>query len=52
MSVLDCYQLIETYAHWLKDKEITPDTLHALKAYEIEPMVWSKREGHIEKLVA
>ncbi|MCK6466938.1 MAG: DUF1829 domain-containing protein [Candidatus Brocadia sinica] len=35
-----------------QDKEITPDTLHALKAYEIEPMVWSKREGYIEKLVA
>lgn len=52
MSVLDCYQLVETYAYWLNDKEITPDTLHALKAYEIEPMVWSKREGYIEKLVA
>jgi hypothetical protein len=35
-----------------QDKEITPDTLHALKAYEIEPMVWSKREGYIEQLVA
>lgn len=35
-----------------QDKEITTDTLHALKAYEIEPMVWSKREGYIEKLVA
>lgn len=34
-----------------QDKEITPDTLHALKAYEIEPMVWSKREGYVEKLV-
>lgn len=35
-----------------QDKEITSDTLHALKAYEIEPMVWSKREGYVEKLVA
>ncbi len=31
MSVLDCYQLVETY--------------------EIEPMIWSKRKGYIEKLV-
>lgn len=52
MCVLDCYQLVEIDARWLKEKEITPDTLHALKAYEIEPMVWSKREGYIEKLVA
>ncbi|MCF6156141.1 MAG: DUF1829 domain-containing protein [Candidatus Brocadia sp.] len=101
MSVLDCDQLVETYAHWLKekvkkeperilrainhptknnvsamifswddarkirsensiaiavlndqDKEITPDAIHALKTYEIEPIVWSKREGYIEKLVA
>ncbi len=35
-----------------QDKEITPDALHALKAYEIEPIVWSKREEYIERLVA
>lgn len=35
-----------------QDKEVTPDTIHALKAYEIEPMVWSKREEFVGKLVA
>ena len=35
-----------------QDKEITPDAIHALKAYEIKPIVWSKREEYIEKLVA
>lgn len=35
-----------------QDREITPDTLHALKAYEIEPMAWSKRDKYAEKLVA
>jgi hypothetical protein len=35
-----------------QDKEITPDTVHALKAYEIEPMTWSNRDKYIEKLVA
>ncbi len=35
-----------------QDREITPDTIHALKAYEIEPMAWNKRDKYIEKLVA
>ncbi|MDN3509993.1 MAG: DUF1829 domain-containing protein [Candidatus Jettenia sp. CY-1] len=35
-----------------QDKEITPDAIHALKAYEIELIVWSKRKEYIEKLVA
>lgn len=35
-----------------QDKEITPDTLHALKAYEIETMTWSKRDKYIDKLAA
>lgn len=34
------------------DKEITPDTVHALKAYEIEPIAWSKRDKYIDKLAA
>ena len=34
------------------DKEITPDTIHALKAYDIEPLVWSKRDKYVEKLAA
>lgn len=35
-----------------QDKEITADTIHALKAYEIEPVVWSKRDNYIQKLAA
>lgn len=35
-----------------QDKEITPDAIHALKAYEIEQMAWSKRDKYIEKLAA
>lgn len=35
-----------------QDREITPDTIHALKAYEIEPMAWGKRDKYIEKLAA
>ena len=35
-----------------QDKEITPDTIHALKAYDIEPLVWSKRDKYVEKLAA
>lgn len=35
-----------------QDKEISPDTIHALSAYEIEPMTWSKRDKYIDKLSA
>jgi hypothetical protein len=35
-----------------QDKEISPDTVHALKAYEIEPIAWSKRDKYIAKLAA
>jgi hypothetical protein len=35
-----------------QDKEITPDAMHALKAYEIEPIAWSKRDKYINKLAA
>ncbi len=35
-----------------QDREITPDTIHALKAYEIEPMAWGKRYKYIKKLAA
>ncbi|MBI4654768.1 MAG: DUF1829 domain-containing protein [Nitrospirae bacterium] len=35
-----------------QDKEITPDAIHALKAYEIEPIAWSKRDKYIDKLTA
>ena len=35
-----------------QDKEISPDTVHALKAYDIEPLLWSKRDKYFEKLAA
>lgn len=35
-----------------QDKEITADTIHALRAYEIEPMVWGKRDKYVDKLAA
>ncbi|MEW6108068.1 MAG: DUF1829 domain-containing protein [Nitrospirota bacterium] len=35
-----------------QDKEISPDTVHALTAYEIEPVAWSKRDKYIDKLAA
>ena len=35
-----------------QDKEISPDTVHALKAYDIEPLLWSKRDKYIQKLAA
>ena len=35
-----------------QDKEISPDTIHALKAYDIEPLLWSKRDKYFEKLAA
>lgn len=35
-----------------QDKEISPDTIHALKAYDIEPLLWSKRDKYVEKLAA
>ena len=35
-----------------QDKEITADTIHALRAYEIEPMAWSKRDKYVDKLAA
>ncbi len=35
-----------------QDKEISPDTIHALRAYEIDPMSWSQRDRYVEKLVA
>ncbi len=35
-----------------QDREITPDTIRALKAYEIEPMAWGNRDKYIEKLAA
>ena len=35
-----------------QDKEIAPDAIHALRAYEIEPIAWSRRDKYIEKLAA
>lgn len=35
-----------------QDKEVSPDAIHALKAYEIEPMAWNKRDAYIEMLAA
>ena len=35
-----------------QDREIASDTLHALKAYEIEPLAWNKRDKYIDKLAA
>jgi hypothetical protein len=35
-----------------QDKEITADTIHALRAYEIEPMAWGKRDKYVDKLAA
>lgn len=35
-----------------QDKEISPDTIHALKAYDIEPLLRSKRDKYVEKLAA
>ncbi len=35
-----------------QDKEVAPDTIHALRAYDIEPMAWSKRDKYIDKLAA
>lgn len=35
-----------------RDKEITADTIHALRAYEIEPMAWGKRDKYVDKLAA
>ncbi|GFP24297.1 hypothetical protein HKBW3S09_01764, partial [Candidatus Hakubella thermalkaliphila] len=31
-----------------QDKEITPDAIHALRAYEIESIAWSRRDKYIE----
>lgn len=35
-----------------QDKEITSDTIHALKAYDIDAMAWGSRDKYIEKLAA
>ncbi len=35
-----------------QDKEISPDNINALKAYDIELMAWSKRKAYIKKLAA
>lgn len=33
-----------------EDGEVDPDVIEALEAFEVQPMLWSKKEGYVEQL--